>query len=216
VLLLRGPGAGLDGGASALIVADPARPDQDSLRAAHTEAATVRSSFPGARVLAGADATADAVTRAMPGSRILHFACHGVAVVDDPMRSALLLAGDGELRLAQLAATPMDGVDLAVLAACRTAASDIALPGEALNLAAGLLAAGTRTVIGSLWPVPDAATAALMAVFYARLAAGRPPADALREAQLAFTDGTVRTPPEAGGDEWSEPYFWAGFVCLGR
>ncbi len=157
-----------------------------------------------------------AVTAALADVNVLHFACHGVAVVEDPMRSALLLADEDELHLAQLAATPMDGVDLAVLSACQTAVSDITLPGEALNLSVGILAAGARTVVGSLWPLPDAATAALMEIFYARIADGRTPADALRDAQLAFASGDCRAPLAAAGEDWSDPYFWAGLVCLGQ
>ena len=46
-------------------------------------------------------------------------------------------------------------------------------------------AAGCPNVVGSLWKVSDAATAALMTQFYHELRVkGRPPLEALREAQL--------------------------------
>ena len=45
--------------------------------------------------------------------------------------------------------------------------------------------AGCRTVVASLWNVPDEPTAALMAVFYDELLRkNRPPLEALRAAQL--------------------------------
>jgi CHAT domain-containing protein len=47
--------------------------------------------------------------------------------------------------------------------------------------------AGCKAVVASLWKVDDDATAALMALFYHHLwAEGRPPAEALRLAQLAL------------------------------
>jgi CHAT domain-containing protein len=61
--------------------------------------------------------------------------------------------------------------------------------------------AGAREVLASLWPVDDAATAALMAGFYAGLRAGLPAADALHAAQ---------SPAAARG---AHPYDWGAFVA---
>jgi CHAT domain-containing protein len=55
--------------------------------------------------------------------------------------------------------------------------------------------AGAHNVIASLWKVDDQATAALMALFYDRFwRQGKPPIEALREAQLAL----YRQPELAG------------------
>jgi CHAT domain-containing protein len=61
-------------------------------------------------------------------------------------------------------------------------------------------------VLGSLWKVDDAATAALMANFYKELIANeKRPADALRAAQLQLFQQK----------RWRSPYYWAGFVLQG-
>jgi CHAT domain-containing protein len=68
------------------------------------------------------------------------------------------------------------------------------------------MTAGARTVVASLWQVPDRATAELMRQFYGyMLDEGLPPAAALRKAQLA----------SAAQRRWSDPYFWGGFVLVG-
>jgi CHAT domain-containing protein len=61
-------------------------------------------------------------------------------------------------------------------------------------------------VVASLWPVDDAATAALMGRFYRALfQERRRPSEALREAQLSL----------AAREQWRAPYYWAGFVIQG-
>jgi CHAT domain-containing protein len=66
--------------------------------------------------------------------------------------------------------------------------------------------AGAPRIVGSLWQVPDRATAELMTQFYRGvLRDHRSPAAALRRAQLSLR----RTP------RWSRPYFWAGFTLQG-
>src|SRR4051812_40289169 len=48
------------------------------------------------------------------------------------------------------------------------------------------MVAGARTLVMSLWKVPDEHTKALMVDFYQHILAGEGVADALREAQLAM------------------------------
>jgi CHAT domain-containing protein len=67
--------------------------------------------------------------------------------------------------------------------------------------------AGARRVVASLWQVDDESTAELMARFYrAILTEGRPPAAALRAAQLDLSRER----------RWSAPFYWAGFVLQGE
>ncbi|MEW5989509.1 MAG: CHAT domain-containing protein, partial [Chloroflexota bacterium] len=96
---------------------------------------------------------------------------------------------------------PLPG--LVVLSACQGIQSLIYEGDEPVSLTATCLAAGARTVMGSLWPVLDVETAALMVEFYKQLSQGQRPAASLALAlRQAIAQGLdVRQ--------------WAGFLCLG-
>ncbi len=207
-VLARPVVGGLDRGLPALVVADPRRTGEEALPGTRIEATALRRAFPNARSLTGRLASGAAVRDALPGSALIHLGCHATSDTHDVLDSALLLAGEDLLPLRELLASPAEllRAQLVVLSACQTSVLDRELPGESLNLTSGVLAAGANAVIGSLWPVDDAATATLMRHFYEALRGGTPPADALREAQRA-------TAAEPGR---SDPYFWAGFTYVGR
>lgn len=149
------------------------------------------------RVLRDDAARLPALRGALPGSDVLHLACHGRFRADSPMFSALELA-DGPLALHDVAALPLDAT-LAVLSACDTGASRIAPGDERVGLVRAFFAAGARAVLASQWAVADDSTARLMADFYRALVAGATPAAALRQAQ--------RVQAAAG----AHPYHWAAF-----
>jgi CHAT domain-containing protein len=75
-------------------------------------------------------------------SSIVHFACHGVQDVINPLNSGLILS-DGQLKVSELMRTSdvgfKSGLTLAFLSACETAKGDKTVPDEALHLAATLL-----------------------------------------------------------------------------
>jgi len=68
-----------------------------------------------------------------------------------------------------------------------------------------LLAAGSDSVLVTLWDVGDAATATFMRQFYHYLGRGEIPSAALRLAK-----NRLRQHPE-----WSDPGLWAGYVLIG-
>ena len=63
--------------------------------------------------------------------------------------------------------------------------------------------AGAKTLVMSLWKVPDRQTQELMNDFYRRILAGEARAEALREAQLAIKK------------KYPEPLYWSAFICQG-
>jgi CHAT domain-containing protein/Tfp pilus assembly protein PilF len=77
---------------------------------------------------------------------------------------------------------------LCVLSACETGLGDLTAEGEGvIGLQRAFHVAGCPNVIGSLWAVDDAATAALMAQFYHELRVNKQgPLEALRAAQLTI------------------------------
>jgi CHAT domain-containing protein len=175
-----------------LAIPDPTSRHARPLAGARREATAASAAFePSASVLAGKEATRSAVLARLATSDVLHFACHGVADVENPLDSALLLAGDDRLTVGDLLADRLDA-RLAVLSACETALTGIELLDEVIGLPSTLLHAGAAGVIGSLWKVPDVATTLLMSEFYRRWRVlGTPPATALRDAQVWVRDTTI-------------------------
>ena len=153
---------------------------------------------PDATVLTGRQATVEATLAALDGAALAHVACHGRFRADSPLFSSLELF-DGPLTaldLQRLRRAP----DMLVLSACDVALSERHPGDELLGLSAALLAAGTRTIVASVVPVPDSAARRLMLDFHRRLAAGASPAAALAAAQAGLR---------------ADQSALAGFLCLG-
>ena len=157
---------------------------------------------------------ATAITADLAQFRVVHFATHGVFDDEDPGRSGIVLSlfdkqgrpQDGLLRLRDIYGLEL-AADLVVLSACNTALGK-AVEGEGLvGIVRGFMHAGTKRVVASHWRVDDEATGELMKRFYlAMFKEGRPPAAALREAQLAMLQQ----------ERWQAPFYWAAFVLQGE
>jgi CHAT domain-containing protein/tetratricopeptide (TPR) repeat protein len=171
------------------------------LQFARVEVVQVGKLFPEAlsRIFVGTEATKKNVTETLQSAVYLHFACHGVADVREPLNSRLSLAGRDELSLRDiLGLGGLSKIRLATLSACETAVVGFELPDEFVSLPASLLQAGVRSVIGTLWTVPDFSSMLLMARLYeyllgdCLLGGGRavPPARALRMGQKWLKSAT--------------------------
>ena len=134
------------------------------------EGAIVASHFSdGARtLLEREDATPEAVLAALKGKTYWHFASHGTFSWQDARQSALLMHGAVRLSVGQLLESEGLGQPrLVVLSACETGLSEISKsPDEFIGLPGTFTALGAAGVLGTLWPVSDAATALLMSKFY--------------------------------------------------
>jgi CHAT domain-containing protein len=211
------------------------------LPAAEVEAQYVASLY-GQSALLGDQATEEAVRRQVALHPLLHFATHGKLSAEAPLSSALLLAHGEELTVYELMGLHIDA-DLVVLSACETARGEVTGGDDIVGLTRGLLAAGARAALVSLWPVDDLSTSLFMGEFYRRLRAGENAIDALQAAQnyLRNMDQASRQdalaeslapaaanrsvsltrhfrPDEAvpeNGD-YHHPYYWAPFVLIGR
>ena len=64
---------------------------------------------------------------------------------------------------------PPESTQLAILSACQTAMGDKELPEEAIHLAAGMLNAEYRGVVGTMWSIQDETAPVLMENFYRAL-----------------------------------------------
>jgi CHAT domain-containing protein len=146
-----------------------------------------------AQVLWREQGTRNAVLTNASAAHLLHFACHGVYDLANPLESPLLLANGETLTLGEmLELLNLPHAQLVVLSACETALVDPAEQAdEHFGLALGPLYAGAPTVLGTLWAVADVATGLLMGKAYDLLQAGVGKAAALREAQLWLRDLTA-------------------------
>jgi hypothetical protein len=186
--------------------ASPREPEFPSLRYASMEMNSIARHFGSDRVVTyqGAQASPSAYRAAGAGRfGLVHFTAHAAANAESPLDSAIILSGGEAYKLyaRDVAELPLDA-ELVTVSACRSA-GERAYSGEGLvGFAWAFLRAGARRVIAGLWDVDDRSTAELMDMLYARLAAGDPPARALREAKLSFLKrgGTV-----------AKPYYWAPF-----
>lgn len=94
--------------------------------------------------------TVDSVLRMLPTATIMHLACHGCHHPDSPLESGFVMS-DGMLTVRRLLELKLDQSFLAFLSACETAKGDMLQPDQALHLAATMLFAGFRSVIGTMW-----------------------------------------------------------------
>ncbi|KAF8157609.1 CHAT domain-containing protein [Mycena galopus ATCC 62051] len=101
----------------------------------------------------------------LPDASFVHFACHGSQDLVNPLESALLL-GDGDLKVSKIMQNPIQNASLAFLSACETAKGDEKVPDEAIHLAATLLFAGFRGVVGTMWTMHDEDGPEVVDVFY--------------------------------------------------
>jgi tetratricopeptide (TPR) repeat protein len=185
-------------GAQSVVAAGP------RLRWAQAEAQAIAALY-GCPALTGAAATVGAVIAQLDGAKLAHLAAHGRIHPDNPLFSSLEFA-DGPLTvydLEQLRHAPQ----LVVLAACDVGRSTVRPGDELMGLSATFLALGTRHVIASVVPIPDAETAPLMIAFHRLLAAGTPAPLALAQAQAGLGRGDAGDPAAMAAS--------AGFVSIG-
>jgi CHAT domain-containing protein len=105
-------------------------------------------------ILEGKEGTKGQVTQGMESCNWLHLACHGIQRPDEPTKSALILQ-DGHLTLEEIIRLNLPKAEFAFLSACQTTTGDEKLSEEAVHLAGGMLLAGYRGVVATMWSIRD-------------------------------------------------------------
>ncbi len=113
-------------------------------------------------------------------------------------------AEDGVMTAMDVMGMDLMGTELVVLSACQTGVGAVRRGEGVIGLRRAFVLAGARTVVMSLWNVPDEETQWLMGRFYEGIWGGKGKGEALREAQL----GLMR-------EGKAHPYYWAAFICQG-
>jgi CHAT domain-containing protein len=104
--------------------------------------------------LIDATATVSGVLESMERFSCIHLACHASQHPETPLRSSIHL-DDGPLKLSEIVKKNLHNVDFSFLSACQTSMGDVNLSEEVVHLASGMLAAGYRSVVGTMWSVFD-------------------------------------------------------------
>jgi CHAT domain-containing protein/tetratricopeptide (TPR) repeat protein len=176
------------------------------------EIESVAQAMPGATVARGDEATLAMLKEYAGESWLLHLATHAVFRRDNPLFSALQLAGGDWLRTMDLYTLQLRGA-LVTLSGCETGRHRM-LGGDLVGLSRGFLYAGASGLVLSLWPVDDVSTALLMEDFYGHLAAGESVTLALTRAQEAL--GTWQSLEDGRQVQpYAHPYYWAPFCFFG-
>ena len=133
------------------------------------------------------------------------------------LRSGLLFAGanrvltgldiidgieDGVLTAEEISRLNLGNTNIAVLSACETGLGVDAASEGVFGLQRAFKLAGVKTLVMSLWKVPDEATSNLMQLFYDNWLSGMDKHEAFKKAQLQIKQ------------QYPNPYYWAGFVML--
>ncbi len=144
------------------------------------------------------------VASSLPPGLLSGLVCAGASGPSEPDRA------DGILTAEELSWLDLSSADLVVLSACETGLGRAASGEGLMGLRRTFRMCGARTVISSLWSVPDESTANLMAGFYRRLWRNKESSlNALRRAQLQL----LKNNREATGR--ALPGTWAAFVLDG-
>ncbi|MGB4234659.1 MAG: CHAT domain-containing protein [Methanoregulaceae archaeon] len=112
-------------------------------------------------------------------------------------------AENGLLTAEEVTGLDLTNIELVVLSACDTGLGEIKSGEGVFGFRRSFIIAGARTLIMSLWEVPDDETQELMTNFYGAIVAGKSRAEALREAQLLVKS------------KHPEPFYWGAFICQG-
>jgi CHAT domain-containing protein/tetratricopeptide (TPR) repeat protein len=117
---------------------------------------------------------------------------------------------DGWVMAEEIAMMDLQGTDLVVLSACGTGLGAVSAGEGVYGLRRAFQNARARTIISTLFEVPDAESGQIMHSFYERLKNKQSKLDALHEAQLGMIENRRKQEGAA------HPFFWASFVLLGN
>ena len=187
------------------------RGNLSELRGTSREASSIASFFKG-QFFEGGLATESQFKMNASNFEILHLATHAIVDDQNPMNSRLLFTAvgdsleDGDLHAWELYNMQLNA-RMAVLSACNTGFGKLQRGEGVMSLGRAFAYAGCPSVVMSLWPAQDEATADIMSYFYEGLSRGYSKDRALREAKLHFLKET--------DDLFAHPFYWAGFVVQG-
>lgn len=210
------------------------------LRYAEPEARHI-ARLAGGEAWAGQQPKREQLIETGPRVQWLHIAGHAIYDPHDPLGSALQLGAGDTLSAREIIARLGLSADLVTLSACTSGTTQVVPGDELLGLPRAFLYAGAPAVVCALWETHDLVALLVMDGFYRGMLAGKAPAAALRDAQVAVRGMTGRA-LQATLDRWraedpvlaaaltgtpvpselldqaiyADPAHWATFMLIGR
>ena len=117
---------------------------------------------------------------------------------------------DGIVSAMEIMGLNLKGTSLVVLSACNTGVGDVERGQGVFGLRRAFQMAGARSLLMSLWKVPDSETVDLMRRFYLNLYGGKSKVDSLN---MSIKD-TMREIKNIRGTD--HPFYWGGFILIGN
>jgi CHAT domain-containing protein len=154
-----------------------------------SELELINKGYPDAVTLLEESATAEAALAALDGAWTAHIAAHGTFRSDNPLFSAFTLH-DGPLTLYDLGRLRRAPLRL-VLSSCESGVAAAVGADELLGVVSALVPLGTASLLASVVPVNDAATACLMVDFHEHLRGGASFGTALHAVRASISDDPV-------------------------
>jgi CHAT domain-containing protein len=193
-------------------------PGRSRLRYAPDEARSIDAFFrPHSQLLVGDGATESRFKAIAGRFGVLHLATHGYFNKLNPLLSGIELeaddADDGLLEVHEVLELHLVA-DLVTLSACETALgggyfAEVPAGDEFVGMTRSFLAAGSASVLATLWEVDDRSSVRLMKRFYEQL--GKPTQAGNKAGALARAQREFRS-----SGEQRHPYFWAPFILVGK
>ena len=191
-------------------------PDRSGLKYTRAEAQSIDRLFqPRSRLVVGPAATETLFRGTAASHDRIHLATHGYFNHQNPLLSGLELEPDGQndglLELHEIISLDLNA-ELVSLSACETGLSSgyfstVPVGDDFVGLTRAFLAAGSRSVLATLWQVDDRSTGILMEDFYRQLHENSEQSKARR---LANAQRSLRA-----SSRYAHPFFWAPFTMVG-
>ncbi|TEB19620.1 hypothetical protein FA13DRAFT_1780499 [Coprinellus micaceus] len=158
-----------EGVSGLFLTAQPKAPGAVTIPGTTKEVASIyaKATAYGLRVIKqeGDAVSADECLEFMDRFSSIHLACHASQNAAEPLQSRFRFH-KGTLDLATIMRKNLKNADLAFLSACQTSTGEETLSDEAVHLAAGMLAAGYRRVVATMWQIKDSHAPGVADDFY--------------------------------------------------
>ncbi|KAG8998403.1 hypothetical protein FRB94_006905 [Tulasnella sp. JGI-2019a] len=175
-----------------LVIAQAEPEGYTTLPNVEAEVALIRQLGTGVTIIEGEDCTRDAVLAGLKDMAWVHFSCHGHQHLTEPFKSHFSLrTADAPLTLLDIIQNDLPRAELAVLLTCHSAAVGSSMPNESINLVAGIVFAGFRSAVGTMWAMSDEDGPVMTGRFYKHMFRNGPEAVDCRDAAKATAMGVM-------------------------